>query len=172
MIEQRHFQAWCVRAPWAVFGVVPLLALAGAWFMALFILWSGWQTFLPGADSPFGAGPVHGLANLYFQAGKAIYFFAPFIVGWGIVVIAARQRFKAIWPIMGLVLIAWMGGTGQVQAGRTAVPGGIGHIRMDFALRSSARGLPDALLAALIILSITALPYLIWRLQKTLSPSN
>ena len=171
MIEQRHFQAWSARAPWAFFGLVPVLTLAAAWAVAFFILWSGWQIFLPGADTPFGSGRVYGFANLYFQAGKAIYFFAPFIVGWGIVAIAARQRLNATWPIVGLVLIAWMGGTGQVQAGRTAVPGGIGHIRMDFAMRTSAHGLPDALLGALIIFSITALPYLIWRLQKALSPS-
>lgn len=172
MIEQPQFQAWCVRAPWAVFGFAPLLALAGAWFAALFILWSGWQMFVPAADSPFGAGPVHGFANLYFQAGKAIYYFAPFIVGWGIVFIAARQRLKAIWPAVGLVLIAWMGGTGQVKAGRAAVSGGLGHIRMDFSLGTSFHGLPDGLISALVILSITALPYLIWRLQKVLSPSN
>src|SRR5664279_2416297 len=73
MIEQPQFQAWSARTPWAVFGVAPLLALAGAWFAALFILWSGWQMFLPGADTPFGSGRVDGFANLYFQAGKAIY---------------------------------------------------------------------------------------------------
>jgi hypothetical protein len=171
MIEQPRLQAWSARAPWAVFGVAPLLALAGAWFAALFILWSGWQMFLPGADTPFGSGRADGFANLYFQAGKAIYFFAPFIVGWGIVLIAARQRLNAIWPAIGLVMVAWVGATGQVQAGRTSVPGGLGHIRMDFALRNSAHGLPDALLGALVILSITALPYLIWRLQKAFSPS-
>ena len=58
MIEQRQFQSWCVRAPWAMFGLGPLFLLAAAWFIALFILWSGWNIFLPGADTPFGAGAV------------------------------------------------------------------------------------------------------------------
>src|ERR1700683_4136148 len=31
MTEQRQFQSWCVRAPWATFGVAPLLLLAGAY---------------------------------------------------------------------------------------------------------------------------------------------
>src|SRR5487761_1581484 len=53
MIEQRQFQSWCARAPWAAFGLGPLFLLAGAWFVALFILWSGWKIFLPGADTPF-----------------------------------------------------------------------------------------------------------------------
>src|ERR1700748_2631992 len=38
MIEQRQFQAWCARAPWAIFGLAPLL-LAGIWFVSLLILW-------------------------------------------------------------------------------------------------------------------------------------
>jgi hypothetical protein len=167
MIEQRQLQSWSVRAPWAVFGLAPLFLLAGAWFVALFILWSGWQIFLPGADTPFGTGRVNGFANLYFQAGKAIYFGAPILVGWAIGLIAVRQRLKALWPMVGLVLIAWMGGTSQVQASRTAVPGGVGHIRMHFAMGASVHGLPDGLMHALVILSLTVLPYLVWRLQKT-----
>ena len=49
MIEKRHFQSWCARAPWAMFGIAPALVLATAWGVALFILWSGWNIFLPGA---------------------------------------------------------------------------------------------------------------------------
>jgi hypothetical protein len=167
MIEQSQFQSWCVRAPWAMFGLAPALVLAAAWFVALFILWSGWQIFLPGADTPFGGHGLDGFANLYFQFGKAIYFFAPIFVGWAIGVIAARQRLKAIWPAVGLILIALLGGASEVQAGRTAVPGGLGHIRMDFVLAPSVQGgYPYGLVHAVILLSITALPYLIWQIQK------
>jgi hypothetical protein len=145
------------------------LLLAGAYLVALFILWSGWRMFLPGADTPFGGGPVYGFANLYFQAGKALYFAAPILIGWGIGLIAARQRFNAVWPIVGLVLIALMGGTAQVQASRTAVPGGLGHIRMNFALGTSVQGIPDGLFHALVILALAVLPYLLWRFQKAYS---
>ena len=31
MIEQRQFQSWCARAPWAMFSLAPTLALAAAW---------------------------------------------------------------------------------------------------------------------------------------------
>ena len=40
---------------------------------------------------------------------------------------------------------------------------------MDFTLGPSVHGIPSGLFSVLIILSITALPYLIWRLQKALS---
>jgi hypothetical protein len=171
MIEQRQFQSWSVRAPWATFGLTPPILLAGAWFVALFILWSGWKMFLPGADTPFGGHRIYKLANWYFQAGKALYYGAPILVGWGIGLIAARQRFKAVWPTIGLALIALMGGTAQVHASRTAVPGGLGHIRMDFALGTSGQSIPDGLLHALVIFSLAVLPYLIWRQIKASSLS-
>lgn len=173
MTDQRQFRSWCVRASWATFGLVPLLLLSVAWFVALFILWSGWQIFLPGADTPFGAGHyrIFDLANLYFQIGKSIYFGAPILVGWGIGVISARQRLKAVWPAVGLVLIALVGGTAQVHAGRSAVPSGLGHIGMNFTLGASVHGIPDGLFHALVLLSLTALPYLYWRLSQAHSRS-
>lgn len=164
MIEQHQFKAWSVRAPWAVFGLAPVLLLAAAWSVALFILWSGWQIFLPGADAPFGIA-VHGVANLYFQLGKAIYLGSPILAGWGIGAIAARQRLNAAWPAVGLMLIAWMGGTGQVYARFTSASGA--RVGMDFILGSFGHGISDGTLHALVLLSITALPYLIWRLRKS-----
>jgi hypothetical protein len=160
-----QFESWCVRAPWAMFSLAPLLLLAGAWFVALFILWCGWKVFLPGADTPFV--PIYELREIfYFNAGRVLYFGAPILVGWGIGVVAARQRLKAVWPTAGLVLIALIGGTGQVHAGRTAVPSGLGHIRMDFTFGPSVHGVPDGLFHVLMIFSLTALPYLLWRWQK------
>jgi hypothetical protein len=170
MTEQRQFQSWCVRALSAMFSLAPLLLLAGAWCVALLILWSGWKIFLPGADSPFvrieGSTTTESLAILYFQIGRSLYFGAPILVGWGIGLIANRQRLEAIWPMVGLILIALIGGTAQVHASRTGVPGGVGHIRMDFALGASRHGIPGGLFHALVILSLAVLPYLVWRLQK------
>jgi hypothetical protein len=166
MIGQRQFQSWCDRAPWAMFGLAPLFLLAGSYLVALFILWSGWKIFLPGADTPFGAR-IYGFANFYFGVGRLIYYSAPILIGWGIGIIAARQRFKAVWPTVGLVLIALIGGTAQVHASRTAVRGGFGHISMDFTLGTSLQGISHAL----VVLSLTVLPYLIWRLQRAHSLS-
>jgi len=170
LIEKRQFQSWFVRAPWAMFGLAPLFLLAGAWCVALLILWSGWRFFLPGADTPFvridGSTITDSFAILYFQVGRTLYFGTPILVGWGIGLIAARQRLKALWPAVGLLLIALIGGTARVHASRTGVPSGIGHIRMNFALGTSVYGIPDGLFHGLVILSLAALPYLIWQLQK------
>jgi len=170
MIEQRRFQSWCVRAPWAMFGLVPLLLLAAAWFVALFILWSGWNIFLPGAETPFGVR-VHGVANLYFQLGRSIYLGAPIFVGWGIGLLAARQRLKALWPALGLILTALIGGAGQVHVSRPIVAVGLRHVTLGFTLAPSVQRGPYGLLHTLMILSIAALPYLIWRLHQAYSRS-
>ena len=170
MIEQRHFQSWCVRAPWAVFGLAPLFLLAAAYLVACLILWSGWNIFLPGTDSPFVR--TGGFAILYFDVGRLLYYSAPILVGWGIGYVAIRQRLKAVWPMAGISLIAWMGATAQIQASRTAVPGGLGHIRMNFfTLAPSSQAISEGLLRALAILSLSALPYLLWRFKRTHSVS-
>jgi hypothetical protein len=162
-----RFHGWCVRAPWAVFGLAPLALLAGAYFIACLYLWSLWTIFLPAADTPFGVrwtGPPYALQNLCFQFGKFYYFGAPILVGWGIGLIAARQRMKAVWPIVAFVLIALMGGTAEIHASRSSVSTGLGHIRMDFfAFGSSAQALYEHMFRAVVILLLTVLPWLLWR---------
>jgi hypothetical protein len=92
-----------------------------------------------------------------------LYFVAPVLVGWGIGLIAARQRLKAVWPTVGFLLISLMGGAARVQASRTAVSGGLGHIRMDFAFVPSVQG---SLFHALVVFSLAVLPYLTWRFRQ------
>ena len=177
MIEQRQLQSWSARAPWAVFGLGPLLVLAGVWSVALFFLWLGWQHFLPGADTPFGRRPgIHHLlesANVYFQLDRALFFGGPILVGWAMALAAGRQRVKVVWPAAGLFLVALLGSTAQVHAARMGVAGGR-HIGMSFTfahfamspVNATASIVPFGWFDALAILSLTAVPYLIWRLHR------
>jgi hypothetical protein len=166
MIEKRELQSWSVRAPWAMFVLAPLFVLAGAYFVACFILWSGWKMFLPGTDTPFVR--VDGPAIFYFGVGRSLYYGAPILVGWGIGLVAARQRLKAIWPAAGWVLMAWIGATAQVYATRPAFPGGVGHVSMDLAFGNSVQDAASSLFRALVILTLATLPWLIWRAQRAL----
>jgi hypothetical protein len=175
MLGQPRFKSWCAQIPWAMFGIAPLLLLGSAYFLACLYLWWGWTFFKPGADTPFGspAGPMYGLANLYFQAGKFFYISAPILAGWTIAFVAARQRLKSRWPTLALVLIAWMGATAQIQASRSVVPRGLGHISMTFfVLGSSRQTISSSSLSALVILSLTILPYFVWRLRRVVSASH
>jgi hypothetical protein len=167
MIERRQLRSWSARAPWAVFTLGSLILLAGAYFVACIYLWSLWQVFLSGVDTPFGhknPGPIYAFQNICFQAGKFYYIGAPILVGWGMGFIAARQRVKAVWLAIGLALIAWMGSTAQIQASRTAVSGGLAHIRMEFF--AVGPSFQQSLIGFLLIFSLAGLPYLIWRIQQ------
>jgi hypothetical protein len=173
MIEQRQLQSWSVRAPWAAFGLAPLCVLSLAYFVACFILWSGWRIFLPEAETPFGihqAVPIYALENIYFQTGRMIYFSAPVLIGWGIGLVAARQRLRIVWPAIGLVLTALIGCSARVHAIRRD-PGAGGHVSMDFAFGRFGSGVPSSIFHFLMFLSFMALPYLIWRLYRIL-PSH
>lgn len=167
MAGETRLRSWSCRAPWATFGFAPLALLAGAYLFACLYLWFGWTTFLPGTDTPFGArmpGPIYSWASLYFQAGKYFYIFAPLLVGWAIAVMALRQRCRAIWPVLGMASVAWMGGTAQIQASRSAVPNHLGNIGMSAfvpgpSLRTNVTGF-------VLIFLFAAVPYVAWRFQQ------
>jgi len=164
MIEKRQLQAWSARAPWAMFSAGPLACLAGAYLIACCILWTGWRMFLPGTETPFV--PVDGLAVFYFGVGRMIYWGAPVVVGWGMSVMAARQRLKAGWPVAGMALIALVGCTAQVHAIRAAIPGGSGRVSMSLTVGPSYEENIGRLMYALAIFAVTALPYFAWRWQR------
>lgn len=159
------FHALCARAPCAIFSLAPVSILAGCYVAACLILWIGWTIFLPQSETPFGVGPMHGLANLYFQFGKCFYGSAPILVGWVVAAVAARQRANAAWPLSGFALMAWIGAAARIRASRTEIPGGLGHIRMDFVLSPWMQNGREGLVHALVILSLVMLPYLLWRIQ-------
>jgi hypothetical protein len=169
--KERWFSAhpdrsWWKRAPSAMFCLAPMPMLAGAYVIACLILWAGWRMFIPGSDSPFGAR-THGLANLYFQAGKYYYCAAPVLVGWWFEVIAVRLRVKAVWLTTGLLLVAWMGAAARIEANRGTVHRGFGHISMSFDFCSLIPNAYDGILHGVTILLLAASPYLLWRFQRS-----
>jgi hypothetical protein len=165
MMERRELQAWSVRAPWAVFGVGSLALLGVAYFAACIYLWALWQIFLPGAETPFGRGngDVYGALNVLAQMGKYFYLLAPVLAGWAMVWMAARQRVGMIWPAMGAALIALMGSAAEIQASRSAVPHGLGHVRMNFTLGNSVGEFMGRMPYVATVLALTVAPYFLWR---------
>lgn len=139
--QDSGFQAWCVRTPWVLFGVAPGLSLAAAYFVACFVLWLGWRMLLPGRSTPFV--PLHGIAVVYFGLGRGLYFVAPVLIGWGLVLIAVRRRVSAAWLAPSLILLAWVASANSVQARISPAIRGGGDIGIGFAFLDPA-GLPHA----------------------------
>jgi hypothetical protein len=162
MTHKPQFQSWCARAPWAVFGLGPVLLAAAAYSTAGFILWSGWNVFLPQADTPFIR--AHGLATYYFAVGRTLYFDAPVLVGWAMALVAVRQRFQQWWPVAGAALLATIGGAIQVHTQRA--PGGAPHVSLGLDLAPSGH-----LLGMMMYFSLSLLPWLAWKLVSLRSKS-
>ena len=74
--------------------------------------------------------------------------------------IAARQRLNALWPLLSLAILAVLAATSQVQANREAIPSGLGHISVDFAIRPAAQNE-----YALVVFLLAIAPYVLWKLQ-------
>jgi hypothetical protein len=159
MIERPELRSWTARAPWTVLGTSPVLGLAAGWGVALLILWSGWTWFLGGSQTPFV--PIHGFPIAYFGVGRILYYTAPLLAGWGMILLAARQRVRAIWPvIVGALVVALLGATGHVDVQPPVVPGDTGDVGIRFFPPGSQFG--DAAVRALLFFLLIALPYLAW----------
>jgi hypothetical protein len=150
-MEERHeLRSWSAKAPWAVFAVGALGSLATAYAVALLILWSGWRMFLPWSSTPFVRS--EGWSVPYFALGRLIYFGAPVFVGWGLGVIAARQRVVAVWPVVGIVLACVAGAMAQVRVGA------VGSVGLAIA--------PVSVTYLAGLMALAGLPYLVWRLHS------
>lgn len=160
MIARPELRSWTARAPWAVLGAGPVLAVVCAWALALLILWTGWNWFLQASPTPFVR--LHGFSILYFGVGRLLYYTAPLLAGWGIVVLAGRQRLGTAWPVVaGAVVVAVMGAAGAVDVRPPAMPGRAGDVGMRLYPAPGQYG--DATVHAAVLLALVIGPYLIWR---------
>jgi hypothetical protein len=160
MIERPELRSWTAQAPWAVLGAAPLVGLAAGWGIALLILWSGWTWFVEGSRTPFVT--VHGFAAAYFSVGRMLYYSAPLLSGWGMIVVAGRQRLQAVWPvIVGSLAVAFLGATGAVDVHPPVVPGDAGRVGIQFF--PAAWQFTAAAGHAVLLFVLVVLPYLVWR---------
>lgn len=162
MLQQPQLRSWTARIPWVIFTLAPVALLAGSYAVACFILWSGWQMFLPDLSTPFVRVDVGDAGMLYFAIGRNLYMYGPVLIGWAIALLAVRQRLSWRWPAVAFLLLALMGTSAHVHVARPA--GATGQVGMSFSLSSSS--FPDVMLRVSLILIISALPYLIWQIQS------
>lgn len=161
VIERPELRSWTARAPWAVLGAGPVLGLAAGWAAALLILWTGWTWFLQGVPSPF-TQRLSGFSIVYFGVGRMLYFWSPLLAGWGMIVLAGRQRMRSVWPVMlGALVVALLGATGSVDVRPPTVPGRAGDVGIRFF--PPPPQLAGAAAFALLLFALIAVPWLVWR---------
>lgn len=160
MIARPELRSWTARAPWAVLGAGPVLALVCGWGVALLILWTGWTWFLQGTPNPFVR--LHGFSIAYFGVGRMLYYGSPLLAGWGMVFLAGRQRRWTLGPVLAsAVILAFMGATGAVDVRPPSVPGRAGDVGIRFFPLPAQLG--DAAFHAALLLALVVGPYLIWQ---------
>ncbi len=157
------------KPPWLVFGLAPLLFLFLGYSIACLILWSGWRLLLPGSPTPFV--PIEGAGVFYFGVGRMLYFGAPFLIGWVVAFLSSKLRPRAGWPVLGLLMVALIGGAAHVNASRTPV-GAVEKVGMDFSLLPIFHGNGDELLHSLLILALTGVPLIFLRSRLLIAPGG
>jgi hypothetical protein len=95
-----------------------------------------------------------------------LYYSAPLLSGWGMIVLAGRQRLQTVWPVfLGSLAVALLGATGAVDVQPPVVPGDTGKVGIRFF--PAAWQFPDAVGHALLLFVLVALPYIVWRWRSS-----
>jgi hypothetical protein len=116
MLDRSPPRSWAVKAPWAVFGLLPVAAIiALGWIVAMTMMSLMWpvRSQLPG-DMPGGYQALIAAATIFTG-----YIVGPLLAALCIA-IALRQRLPSTWVWIGLALIALFSGTVAFHAPSSA----------------------------------------------------
>ena len=172
MESRPKLRSWSARAPWLVFTAGPVLAIAAAYTVALTLLWTGWNFYLPYSLTPFVR--ISGFEIFWFGTGRLIYFAAPLVIGWAVSLLAARQRLSVGWPAAGLSVLALIGGTAHVHVAHLGAGWRNNHVGMGFSFadfQATGRAghtlafelLSPGLAHVALLFAVAVLPYFVWR---------
>lgn len=160
-LARPELQSWIARAPWAVFLVAPPVLLA-----VLFVLGTVLVSLMLMPYHGNSAGVPDWYRTVLSILLQKIAYVAPLVVGAVMAVGAIRQRSNPVWLLAGVALIAILAGATEFDLTYGSNPGDLGHLRITFALlTSAARAVPHLMQSAIIFVLISA-PYLLWRRRE------
>lgn len=161
MIAQRQFRSIAARAPWAVLGIGPLVALSFAYLVEFGLIAAGWNLFMD-RQKIYYFNELEGWARLWYEVTVALWIAAPYLIGIGITVVAARQRIRTRWTLLGWALMS-CGTVFRLRFGRIA---GAWVCRMDYDHPSNLKDFCLSVALALIAFCLFSVPYAIWRRRR------
>jgi len=158
MAGRPEFRSWAAREPWAalvIFVIVPPLTLTLFFAMTVISVVLFVQSH---RASPFAQPDLPGwfglLSATMFRFESLVL---PVLLGWGIAIVAIRQRLPSFWPIIGLAVIAVFGAASQLSITLPTAPAAHGEISFGMYLHGA-----EIYRLFLNLILITA-PYLVWR---------
>jgi hypothetical protein len=106
MLAQPSLRSWTGRAPWATLVVGPFLLLILAWLVPALLVVA--VMLANRGPHPFTLPPSW-LPPVYEALMNLIQFAGPLLIGCGIALLGARQRSRAIWPLLGCAVVVFFG---------------------------------------------------------------
>jgi hypothetical protein len=161
MMAQPALKAWVTRAPWAAFVVGPLLGWFAACVACMVALVAIVQMHRAGVGAP-------AILPVWFDGLRraitilTLYIF-PLLTGWLIAGVALRQRVSTLWPILGLVAIAVLGGGAQIDLTVPTVAGTHGELSVCMSLIAPYAEFANGVARVVANLLLTVPLYLILR---------
>ncbi|MDE1145912.1 MAG: hypothetical protein PW843_04725 [Azospirillaceae bacterium] len=163
LIARGHFRSWSARAPWAVYGAAPIMAVVGGIALAVAIVASILEPLRPGPGlhpiPPAWFGEVAWVLN--YSYGILL----PLGVGGLLAITATRQRMPAFWPVVGLLLISVLSGLFELNIVVPADPQAIVEIRVGAVFMNVAAAITDLRHIAINLL-LTLAPYVAWHIWR------
>lgn len=169
MIRRGDFRSWGAKAPWAVYGIAPLVGVAACYGLVLAALIG-----ILVAHRPYpGAHPI--LPPWFGTATATLGYLhslvLPLLIGGGVAWMAARQRTPALWPCVALLIIAVIGGAGVSEVRMPHEPDGFIELVVGWSFICPYVNLDMALRHTVVILLLTLLPYLSHHIWRTAVPA-
>lgn len=158
MICRPRLRSWSARIPWVAYFLAPYSVLSmGLGLSVLMVIG------IVEAYRPEGGG--HPILPFWFSGlmaadSIAVTILLPVLLGWFIAVQAMRQRVSWFWPVVGLAMIAIVGGSLELKVILPTMPGQSG----DLDISCFGRPAVDAA-RSLLNVTLTLVPYLLWRRQ-------
>ncbi len=163
MIARKELRSWTVRAPWAAFLLAPLMGFVVVSIAGLALIVSIVQRHRPDALSPAILPDWFG--GLHTAVTGFDLYVLPVLLGWTIVLVALRQRSTMLWPLLGMVVIALIGGAAQLNMILPTAPGMHGEISVGMGLLPPYAEFGNSVARVSINLVLTLPFYLVLRVR-------
>jgi hypothetical protein len=171
MEEQPGFRSLVARFPWLVFGIAPTFLATLAYVLtALLIVATAWVGGLLDGGGGLAAAPfwfqLYGLA-----VAQTATFLMPLLIASLLVMLAARQRMRLLWPLLGIAMIVTCGlrmNANMVQPGQHGYSIGLGTtiLPLPHALGGPGFHFEGLIVLAQGILALLPLAWLLWTRRK------
>ena len=111
-LAREELKSWAARWPWALYGVMPPVILVATVALTLYLVVAISQIVTSIAGEPSVAPPW--VATTTDVLSLFLMYVNPILLGAAICYIAIRRRSSWLWPVLGIVLVAILGGLSAI----------------------------------------------------------